>query len=330
MKKVLLYFPLSLQRKNIGIVKKCIGITDAFRQKYNTDVFNESEGKIYFNDALIKDFSQSKSRLRYYHYNNHFFLGQFSAIRDKIKINKYDIVYIRFSQFISIGFLLFLRSLKKNNPQVIISVEIPTYPYRHELNGTMHKIRYWITWFLIPIFRKYVSNIVTFSRHTKIWNIPAINISNGYYNPDLQQLGAENIVKNIKPLNNVFHIGMVAQFSSWHAPDILINSLYFYFKNRLKSVDVILHLIGSGPEMNDYKKYVQTKGLDDKVIFYGEKSTMEIIKILNNVQVCIGTLGHHRKNIQLDSSLKNREYAFLGIPMILKTPDLDFLIHFTL
>lgn len=323
MKKALLYFPLSLKDFESGISKKCLGIIDAFKQKYTVDVFNESKGLVYFNDELIKDSSQTKAKVRLYYYND-YLLGQFHLIKNKIQGNKYDVAYIRFPGFISLGLVAFLNRLKKHNPGIIIYVEIATYPFKKEIKGRLATVRYYITRLLIPVFAKYVDRIVTYSDDKIIWNIPTINISNGYYNPALQHLKCSESNTINKSGDDRFHVAMIAQFSNWHAPDLLIESLIQYYKSNSNSRDVVIHFIGTGPNLSECKKQAEKANISDKVIFHGKKNISEIVEILEPVHVCVGTLGYHRKELQLGSCLKNREYAFLGKPMILKTNDLDF------
>lgn len=324
MKKALLYFPVSLKSSSNGVSKKCLGIIDAFKQKYTVDVFSENEGLVFLNDELLKDFSTTKNYLRFYNYNNAFLSGEFAWVKNKCKSVKYEIAYIRLHWFVSFGLLLFLRKLKKDNPHIIIHIEIPTYPYQEEVKGRFNKARYVLTRLLIPFVSKYVNNIITFSLHKKIWGIPTINLSNGYYNPALEK-SSKKIDKRYSHRDvNTFHIAMIAQFSPWHAPDILIESLYKYITNNSLTTKVILHLVGTGKDLGICKEQVENYGIKENVIFYGEKNTDEIVEIITHADVCIGSLGHHRTNIQLSSSLKTREYAFLGMPVILKTPDLDF------
>ena len=45
---------------------------------------------------------------------------------------------------------------------------------------------------------------------------------------------------------------------------------------------------------------------------------------MDQADIAIGTLGLHRKNVDLDSSLKHRLYSARGIPMLLSSRDEDF------
>ncbi len=324
MKKVLLCFPVSLNNLSNGVTKKCLGIIDAFKQRYNVDVFTENEGILFFNEEMLKNYSNNKTSFRYYSYTKAFLLADFKILKKKCKEKEYDIIYLRLHWFLSIGFILFLRQVKKNNPAIIINIEIPTYPYKEEIMGRFNKARFLLTKLLTPLLKPYVNNIITFSQHKKIWGIPAINLSNGYYNPELKTIQNSIILQNTDRDAKNFHIVMIAQFSPWHAPDILIESVNRYFLENPNPRNIIVHLIGTGVDLEACKGLVENYKLQKNILFYGELDTEAIVKTVTAADICVGSLGHHRTDIQLSSSLKTREYAFLGMPIILKTADLDF------
>lgn len=325
MKKVLLYFPLELlNNQNSGIAKKCLGIVDAFKKKYEVDVFTDSYGKVHFNNTLLKDFSSNKFSSRLYNYYDIVF-GQFGRIDDEIREKKYDVLYFRFHYFLSWGMLRFFKKIKKYNPGSKIYVELPTYPFKAEKGKSLaDRFRYSLNSFLTPYLKKYIDNIVTFAQLPLIWDIPAITISNGYYDPALQQIIEKTSDQLSTVAGNQFHIAMVARFTIGHAPDILIKSLKTYYDTK-PGKNVFVHLIGYDGGLDLCRSLTKEYSLEDKVVFYGECTTEKIVKILSKVHVCVGTLGLNRKNVAIDSSLKSREYAFMGMPMILRTPDLDMI-----
>jgi hypothetical protein len=316
-KKALLYFPVPLKNKNSGIAKKCLGIIDAFNSAYEVDVMSEYNGEVFFNENKIKDYSSVPNKMRFYYYND-IFLGQFPAFSKQVGGNKYDVVYVRIHYFVTFGLLRFLKKMKRTNNQVRIYIEIPTFPFEEELKSKLYRFRNRINRLTIPHLKKYVTKIVTLSSHDNIWGVPTIRISNGF----LPAVTDKELVRR-KPNapDNEFHIAMIAQFSDWHAADILVKSLKAY---TLLSGPVTIKVHFIGKMIAKVIEMVKQENLEHDIIFHDEKDAYEIATFLNDVHVCVGTLGHHRKNIQLDSSLKNREYAFSGMPMILKTPDLDF------
>jgi glycosyltransferase involved in cell wall biosynthesis len=325
MKKALLYFGLDLKNNHdSGIARKCIGIADAFKERYETDVFTDSFGKVYFNDVLLKDFYKTPSSARRYNYNDMLF-GQFDRLDSILPEKKYDILYFRFQYFLSFGMLRFFKKIRKYNPGARIYLEVPTYPFKKEKGKDLfHKLRYALNSRLIPILKKRVDKIITFAELDTLWNVPAITISNGYYNPELVKIMQCRSQQIALPADN-FHIAMVARFATGHAPDILVESIRAYYEAYSPSQKkVFVHFIGHEYNLDICKSLVKKYSLQDYVFFHGPQQTEKIVEILDQVQICIGTLGFSRKDVLIDSSLKNREYAFMGMPIILRTRDLDF------
>jgi glycosyltransferase involved in cell wall biosynthesis len=325
MKKALLYFPLDLvNNENSGIAKKCLGITHAFKQYYKTDVFTDAYGKVYFNGQLLKEHNNSGIKARLYNYNDIVF-GQFNQITGKLRENKYDVLYFRFHYFLSWGMINFFRKIKKYNPSAKIYLELPCYPFEKEKGGSfLDKVRYWLNTLFTPLLKKYITKIVTFAELPQIWDVPAITISNGYYDPALQSFIDATPSRLHDLPENDFHIAMVARFTIGHAPEILISSLNQYYSSA-GAKNVFVHLIGLDVNLSLCRSLVKEYALEEKIIFHGEAKTQDIVNILSKVHVCVGTLGLHRKEILIDSSLKSREYAAMGMPMILRTKDLDML-----
>ena len=323
MKKALLYFPLVLQdNENSGIAKKCRGIVDAFKQEYETDVFTDSYGKVQFNETILKDYNTFGLRSRLYNYNDIIF-GQFDKITKELQNKRYDVLYFRFHYFLSWGMILFFKKIKKYNPSAKIYMELPCYPFEKEKgNGVIHKGRYILNNLFTPILKKYVTKIVTFADLPFIWKVPTITISNGYFDPTLENYMKNTLTRLDDLPQNEFHIAMVARFTIGHAPEILVDSLHEYYITGKKK-KVFIHFIGFDVDLLHCRSLAKKYSLEDRVIFHGEKQTKEIVSILSKVHVCVGTMGLHRKEILIDSSLKSREYAAMGMPMILRTKDLD-------
>jgi glycosyltransferase involved in cell wall biosynthesis len=317
-KRILLYFPLDIRLKESGIAGKCRGIIHAFQQNYTVDYISASDAGFYLNDQLLYDCYSNESVKLKYRFTERT-IGYYSPLLPLLDEKKYDALYFRFHYFITPNLILFLKKLRRKNPDIRIFVEIPTYPYQSELYNWMAQVRYYFGILLLPFFRKYVDRIVTVSKHQQIFGIPTINISNGYYSELFTKL---NSIPEVQQQG--FHIGMIANFNAWHGPDILMESLIRYYQKTDPKEDVFLHMIGDGEILQQCRNRIQECGLNDKVYFYHKINRPEILEVSKKIHVMVGTLGHHRKNIHLDSSLKSREYAVLGKPLILKTPDSDF------
>ena len=133
------------------------------------------------------------------------------------------------------------------------------------------------------------------------YNKPSLTITNGI------KIETFNI---ISPVNNRAQIIMVCSPGClWHGFD-----KYIKMAELLPEMD--FHLIG--PPKLDFN--VSFKNL----FLYGYLSKIELINIYSKMDIAVGTLALHRKNMQEASPLKVREYALFGLPMILAYNDTDF------
>ncbi|MGL5963374.1 MAG: hypothetical protein ACRCZ2_03105, partial [Fusobacteriaceae bacterium] len=113
--------------------------------------------------------------------------GKFSKIKTErlkllneisVSVKDSNYIYIRFWGM-NVLFIYLLNKIKKQNPNLKIFLEIPTYPYIGEIK-TNFKVLSNIKQKVLEIFiKKYIYKIITFSEHKKIFNVDCINISNG-------------------------------------------------------------------------------------------------------------------------------------------------------
>ena len=75
-------------------------------------------------------------------------------------------------------------------------------------------------------------------------------------------------------------------------------------------------MVGSGKELELYKEIVKKYDLEKKVTFCGSRYGEELDLLYNKSMLAVECLGAHRKGLKLSSSLKSREYAAKGLPMI--------------
>ena len=69
---------------------------------------------------------------------------------------------------------------------------------------------------------------------------------------------------------------------------------------------------------------VQAYHLENRVIFYGMQSGEALHMLYTQSHLGVDVLGGHRKNYPISSSLKSREYAAYGLPIITASP-VDYL-----
>ena len=234
-------------------------------------------------------------------------------LTEYLKEKKYDGVYIRYV-FADGQFYRLLKLLHAKNTKVII--EIPTYPYDVEFHDSLENR---IVLLLDKLYRnrmkRYVDQIVTFSRDKSIYGIPTIQSCNGIDFSEVRIADHSNQQKDTISL-----IG-VADLAPWHGYDRLIEGLGRYYNNGGKR-KILFYLVGEGTELKRYQDLVEQYNIKDCVILCRSKFGKELDKIYDKCDIAVECLGLHRKGLTLSSSLKSREYAAKGLPMITST-DID-------
>lgn len=233
--------------------------------------------------------------------------------------NEIQFVYIRSDHNANPFTIHLIKKLKRNNIKVVM--EIPTYPYDQEYNGTEWHKRLNLT--IDRYFRKELSKqlnkIVTFSNFKKIFNASTIQISNGI---DFEQIKIKETIDNQQVLNLIG----VAEVHYWHGYDRLIKGLGEYYAQTNPLIEVNFHLIG-GIWPNDlvkFKEMIIQYNIEKHVLFYGQRFGEELDSLFNLSQIGVGSLARHRTGITNIKTLKNREYAARGIPFIYSEIDDDF------
>jgi hypothetical protein len=227
-------------------------------------------------------------------------------LKNFLKVKHIDGIYCRYV-FADMSFQGLIQLWKKYN--IKTAIEIPTYPYDSEFQGSFENQ---IVLILDKMYRmrlsKYVDRIITYSEDNEIFGIKTIKTINGI---DLNR---------VKIINSEFHgdvinLIAVAGLAKWHGYDRLINGIGAYYKNGGKQ-RIVFHIIGDGTEISYYRKLISDYEINDEVILCGFKSGEELSKIYNLADIAIDSLGNHRKGIYIASSLKSREYAARGLPIL--------------
>ena len=309
MKKILYYTVRDMTISGQGINKKIstqiktlrsYGYqVDAVYRKNDTDlVIDTGDGKVKLIKAgMRRPFKVSASKY----------------LRRYLKEKQYDGVYMRYV-FADGAFHRLLKLLNFKNSKIVI--EIPTYPYDAEFYDSIENR---IVLVLDKLYRnrmkKYVDRIVTFSRDESIYGIPTIRSWNGV---DFSEI---RIVNHSQPENDMISLIGVADLAPWHGYDRLIEGLGIYYKNgghrRIR-----FYLVGEGTELKRYQELVEKYGLKDNVLLCKSKFGKELDEIYDKCDIAVECLGLHRKGLTLSSSLKSREYAAKGLPMI-TSADID-------
>lgn len=201
-----------------------------------------------------------------------------------------------------------LKKIKKKFPSLKIYMEIPTYPYDSEMTSVLRSRDIKRE---VPVrdqFAGVVDKIVTFSRDRIIFGIPTIRISNGVeydkISPVMHHVDSTDI-----------NLIAVALFDVWHGYDRVIRGLKNYYEGSPEQ-NVILHLVGDGPALKNYRQLVHEFKLNQKVRFYGKLSGASLDEIYQISDIALDAMGRHRSNVYFNSSLKGKEYCAKGLPIV--------------
>lgn len=311
----LLYISLiNLEKNLLGVNKKIEGQIKAIKkQGLNTyRIALKNSGLYAFNNdeevLLKKTFSGNKfefiqKRIIYYR-----------IILNFIKKHDIKVIYIRY--LLSDPFFInFIKECKRIGAKVYL--EVATYPYEKEINILIRFIDNFFRKFL----RKYVDYIITYSDHRILFGINTINIENGIDTDSIK-------ISKLKFNKDIINFIGVASISRWHGFDRVIKGIAEYYKKNDINKKIFFHVVGEGPELSNLKILTKKLNLEKYVVFHGFKSGRELDEIFDRCNIGIGSLGNHRKGINKDSALKNREYCARGVPFVIASLDNDFSENF--
>lgn len=299
MKKLLYIMPTSFDFSALsGVQKKVLNQSNAFVcMGYDVDVLS------YHNGNVCLYHIESKSQEMVTKGNSR------TAVLKAVPkvINGYNYVYIRYPMS-DYFFLRVLKAIKEDGLPIVL--EIPTYPYETEGKTT---IRGRLVLALDQCFRgwiyKYVDRICTYSTDKIIYDIPTINTINGY---DFSMIKPDESIIDTHDC-----INLIAVSSMWplHGYDRLIKGLGDYY-SKGGNRNIVLHIVGSGYVEQDYKALTTALGLNDHVVFHGKVFGRELAELYKGQAMGVNSLAIHRDNLTNESTLKTKEYAALGLPII--------------
>ena len=133
---------------------------------------------------------------------------------------------------------------------------------------------------------------------------------------------AKHPIRRIPNISSL-HILCVANVNAWHGIDRFIYGLHKYESTPDKR-NIVLHIVGNGPELPHLKEVITELNLQDNVIFHGYKSGKELDEMFDMCHIALDALAGFRRELTELSSLKSREYCARGIPFIASSKDVDF------
>ena len=259
-------------------------------------------------------------------------MGAIAALRSRTQLdciyyycidNGIEMVYAR--SFMNASPVLVRLFGKLNKQDIKCVTEIPTYPYDQEFKG--YPLKYKIPLYIDMMFRRALSAkmeaIVTFSNKESIFGKRTICISNGI---DLDSIPLHNPKKQ-----QDIHLIAVAEIHYWHGFDRLVAGLGEYYKSNPNGRKVYFHVVGweddRGTTSNGYltvEQMAKKYGIEKYIINHGKLFGDKLDEVFNQCEFAIGSLGRHRSGITEIKTLKNREYAAIGISFIYSENDSDF------
>lgn len=281
-----------------GIPKKVLGQAKALAEfGFSVDLLTRSKGEV-----ILYDVSQGHIKKKY--------VG--SSKYDLYKVAKeivsgYSCTYIRYPMS-DLQFLSLLKFFHGNNIRIV--VELPTYPYDQQKRKNFKK--YIVDW-IDKVFRCklkcYVDRICTFSPDHEIYGIKTINTINGY------DFDSVSPMDNDPKIDDCINMIAVSSMAHLHGYDRMIEGLGEYYANGGER-NVVFHIVGSGPAEPEYKVLVGKLGLKEHVIFHGKLFGDKLAELYSYQSIGVNSLAIHRENLERESTLKTREYAAYGLPVI--------------
>lgn len=243
--------------------------------------------------------------------------GSIARDYDKVlgELNEPDFIYMR-RTYADKAHMNFIRKIHEKFPNCKIVIEIPTYPYDKEMCA------YWYTfliflkeWYYRKKYRKYIDRFVTYSDDEEIFGVPTIRTMNGISTEKVSM--AESLEEYNPEKINILAVALLAPH---HGYERIIRGMHLYYKENPKR-KVFFHVVGVGSELKKYRNLVNKLGLNDYVIFYGEKRGIELEELYKKADVGLAAFGVYKDGFSKLSTLKAREYIAKGIPVILGAED---------
>lgn len=299
MYKLLYISPTAFDYSNMnGVPKKILYQSESIVGfGYRVDILSYHHGKVvlyHVNDMTQESIVKGKSKT-----------DVLLAVPKVIK--GYDYVYIRYpmSDFF---FLHALKSIKRERIPIVL--EIPTYPYDSEGKESLKgRIILALDKFYRKRIYKYIDRICTYSNDNIIYGIPTIKTINGYdfsrVQPDERSIDTHQVIK------------LIAVSNMWplHGYDRLIKGLGDYYAVG-GDRNIELNIVGSGFVEQEWKELTTSCGLQKHVHFHGKVFGDDLMKLYQGQALGVNSLAIHRNNLINESTLKTKEYAALGLPII--------------
>lgn len=222
-----------------------------------------------------------------------------------------DFIYIR--HMIPSPQLISLIKLAKKNG-IVVYYEIPTYPYFGEqFKASRHKYRAIIKIALDVIFwpfiYKYIDKLITIRSNSKAKSYKKMyEITNGVRVDNIKSKSYESIDPK------VFRMVAVGTLFPYHGYDRVLAGMA-QCGEKVGDIKIEFHVVGKSQTIDDLQRMADQLNLKN-IIFHGMKTTEELNTLYEQFNVGLGCLALHRRNADIDTTLKVIEYYCRGVPVI--------------
>lgn len=224
------------------------------------------------------------------------------------------LLYIRKDIF-DYSFLKMIERIK-NETNINILVEIPTYPYDAEWRRMKDLPMLIKDKLARKKIYKYIDRIVLcIPGETKLWGIPTLIIGNGI---DVDRINKKEIFSN--DASTIKLIG-VACVEEWHGYDRLIKGMAEYYSVSHGGRRIEFHIVGNGSQIPYLKRLTEKHDLQEYIIFHGPLYGKQLDDIFDECDIGVASLAAFRKGITVGRELKLREYIARGLPYIYTNDD---------
>ncbi len=227
-----------------------------------------------------------------------------------------DILFFRTTSP-SVKLCMMLKRFKKDIPGLRIVMEVPTY-----LKGAKEKNR--------SIKRIINESLGELLWHTcldkivlimnddldKLYDVPVIHATNGIFFDSIRPRKAhEDDTVNLIAVSGCYY---------WHGYDRILRGMGEYYKGS-PDREVNLYIVGDGDKVDEYISIAREYDLYEKHIFLcGVLDGEKLDDMYDKCDIALESFGGHRNNCLYSSSLKSREYAAKGMPIVTAIPLLDY------
>ncbi len=301
MKKMKAIFVANFElEENEGIFKKVCAQSDAIGKNFGSCDLITRKGK----NAIVKAYSANKQVEQN--------IGFYDYILKQILCGHIELIYVR-HMIPNLKLIKILRLAKKRG--IILYYEIPTYPYFGEQFKTSRRkyraiVKIGLDIIFWPVIYHYIDKLVVIRSNSKSHHFrKMIEITNGVKTSDIKSKDY-----SIKRNENVFSMVAVGTLYPYHGYDKMLKGLAAC-KEKIDGKIIEFHVIGSSTTIDELHSMSDSLGLKH-VFFHGIKTTKELNEMYDNFDVGLGCLALHRRNADIDTTLKVIEYYCRGVPVV--------------